>query len=143
MSVFYHPLFIVFSNHNRRNPHMTPNPPLRAPVPGTDEQGRRVYRVPLAKARVSATIYAEDYEALIAQGISGSWSWHTDARAVVVGTREGDTRRTHRVARLIMNPPDDHRVYVKNRNALDLRRDNLVVRKIKPKPTFAGQHRPV
>jgi hypothetical protein len=140
VSVSYHPLLIVFSKDNRRNPLMTPNPPLRAPVPGTDEQGRRVYRVPLAKARVSATIYAEDYDALIARGISGSWSWHTDARAVVVGTRESNTQR---IARLIMDPPEDSRVYVKNRNALDLRRDNLVVKKIKPKPTFAGQHRPV
>jgi hypothetical protein len=119
---------------------MTLHLPLRAPVPGTDERGRRVYRVPLAKVGVSAIVDAGDYDDLIASGISGSWSWC--GGTVVVGSRAENTRR---VARLIMNPPEGHRVYHRNRNGLDLRRDNLVLKKIMPRPmaTFTGQHRPL
>lgn len=121
---------------------MTLHSPLRVPIPGTDDRGRRVYRVPLAKVGVSAIIDAEDYEALMARGVSGSWSWCS--KTVVVGSRETNTRR---VARLIMNPPDeDHQVRHRNRNALDLRRDNLFLKKINrhPKPDFStGHHRPL
>jgi len=119
---------------------MTLHLPLRAPVPGTDERGRRVYRVPLAKVGVSAIVDADDYDTLIARGVSGSWSW--SGGTVVVGSREENTRR---VARLIMDPPEGHQVRHRNRNALDLRRDNLFVKQItlRPKLTFTGQHRPL
>jgi uncharacterized protein YbjT (DUF2867 family) len=119
---------------------MTLHIPLRAPVPGADERGRRVYRVPLAKVGVSAIVDADDYEDLIARGVSGSWSW--SGGTVVVGSREENTRR---VARLIIDPPAGHQVRHRNRNALDLRRENLFMKQIRPrpKPTFTGQHRPL
>ncbi|BCB20060.1 hypothetical protein OCUBac02_29540 [Bosea sp. ANAM02] len=117
----------------------TPTPD-RTPLPGTDDRGRYVYRVPLPNVGVSVMIYAEDYDSLIARGISGSWCWN--GRSVVVGSRSGSTRT---VARLLLNSPAGHRVHTRNGNNLDLRRDNLIAKPIRryPRHTFTGRHRPL
>lgn len=115
--------------------------PLRAPLYGTDDRGLPVVRVPLASVNAHAILDVVDYEALMALGVSPNWSF--DGRIVRVGFRPGNTRR---VARLIMDPPDEvHQVRHRNRNALDLRRDNLFLKKInrRPKPDFSGPHRPL
>ena len=116
--------------------------PLRVPLYGTDDRGLPVVRIPLANLDAHAIIDVADYEALMALGVSPNWSF--DGRIVRVGLRPGNTRR---VARLIMQPPEgDHQVRHRNRNALDLRRDNLFLKKINrhPKPDFVtGQHQPL
>lgn len=114
---------------------------LRVPLHGRDERDLPVVRVMLAGLDAHAILDADDYHALMARGVSPNWSF--DGRIVMAGFRPLNTQR---VARLIMDPPDgDHQVRHRNRNALDLRRDNLFLKKInrKPKPTFTGQHRPL
>lgn len=114
--------------------------PDRTPVAGTDERDRHVYRVPLPNVGVSALIYPDDYNNLIAAGVSGSWCWN--GKSVVVGSRSGGTRA---ISRLLLNSPAGHRVYTRNGNNLDLRRDNLIAKPIKryPRHTFTGRHRPL
>lgn len=115
--------------------------PLRPPLYGTDDRGLAVVRVPLASVDAHAILDAADYDALMALGVSPNWSF--DGRIVMAGFRPHNTQR---VARLIMSPPDgEHQVRHRNRNALDLRRDNLFLKKINrhPKPDVTGQHRSV
>lgn len=114
--------------------------PLRAPIAGRDENGRPVYRVPLASVDAHAIIYAEDLNALRSEGVSLNWCWHDNA--VKVGHRPLNTQR---VARLILKAPSGFAVRHKNRNGLDLRRDNLFMVPIKrhPKPSFTNNHRPL
>ena len=118
-----------------------PYKPLRLPLRGYDDRGLPVVRVPLASVDAHAILDAADYDALMALGVSPNWSF--DGRIVMAGFRPLNTQR---VARLIVNPPDgEHQVRHRDRNALNLRRDNLFVKKIRrhPKPTFTGQHRPL
>lgn len=114
--------------------------PLRQPLYGTDDRGLPVVRVPLSGLDAHATLDAADYETLMARGVSPNWSF--DGRIVRAGFRPHNTQR---IARLIMDPPGDHQVRHRNRNALDLRRDNLFLKQVKrqPKPTLTGQHRPI
>ncbi|MGE7470057.1 hypothetical protein ACQKLX_11495 [Bosea sp. NPDC003192] len=120
---------------------MTYNP-LRTPRYGTDDRGLPVVRVPLANLDAHAIVDVADYDTLLALGVSPNWSF--DGRIVRVGFRPGNTRR---VARLIMDPPDgNYQVRHRNRNALDLRRDNLFLKKInrQPKPDFGtARHKPL
>lgn len=119
----------------------TPPPnALRPPLYGTDERGRSVVRVPLASVKAHAILDRADFDDLMARGVSPNWSF--DGRIVRVGHGPDNVQR---VARLILRPPENHRVRHINRNGLDLRRENLVAMPIKrhPRPTFTGQHRPL
>lgn len=113
--------------------------PLRVPLHGHDERGLPVVRVPLAGLDAHAILDADDYATLISRGVSPNWCF--DGRIVMAGFRPLNTQR---VARLIMNPPDgDHQVRHRNRNALDLRRENLFLKRINrhPKVGLSGHHR--
>lgn len=116
---------------------MPPNA-LRPPRHGLDERGLPVVRVPLATVNAHAILDRADFDALMARGVSPNWSF--DGRIVRVGHRPLNTQR---VARLIVSPPEGHQVRHRNRNALDLRRDNLFTKPVRthPKPTVRGQHR--
>lgn len=120
--------------------HIMPPNALRTPRYGTDERGLPVVRVPLATINAHAILDRADFDALMARGVSPNWSF--DGRVVRVGHRPLNTQR---VARLIASPPEGHQVRHRNRNGLDLRRDNLftipVKRHLKVTPT--GQHRPL
>ena len=119
---------------------MTTHNPLRPPQRGTDERGRPVVRVPLASINAHTILDAADFDTLMAQGVSANWSF--SGQTVRVGCRPLNTQR---VARLIVNPPEGHSVRHRNRNALDLRRDNLFTVPIKrhPTPPLTGHHRPL
>ena len=121
---------------------MTTHEPLRPPVEGTDDRGRRVYRVRLANLDVWATIYPEDYEALIASGVSPSWSWATPTKQVVARVSGGGVKR---ISRLMLGEPEGFLVCHRNRNALDLRRENIFAKPIRtyPQPDFTGKHHPI
>lgn len=114
--------------------------PLRPPLRGHDNRGRPVVRVPLSGLDAHAIIDEPDYDTLMARGVSPNWSF--DGRIVRAGFRPLNTQR---IARLIIDPPGDHQVRHRNRNALDLRRDNLFMKQIRrhPKPDVSGQHRPL
>lgn len=114
--------------------------PLRPPLRGHDDRGLPVVRVPLSGLDAHAIIDTADYDALMARGVSPNWSF--DGRIVRAGFRPLNTQR---IARLIMDPPGDHQVRHRDRNALNLRRDNLFLKQIRPRPrpTFTGQHRPL
>lgn len=115
--------------------------PLRPSLRGYDDRGLPVVRVTLSGLDAHAILDADDYDTLMARGVSPNWCF--DGRIVMAGFRPLNTQR---VARLIMSPPDgEHQVRHRNRNALDLRRDNLFLKKINrhPKPDLTGQHRSV
>lgn len=114
--------------------------PIRSPLYGTDDRGNAVVRVPLSGLDAHAILDVDDYDALMARGLSPNWSF--DGRMVRAGYRY---HHTQRVARFLMDPPEGHQVRHRNRNALDLRRDNLFIMKPKrhPKPDVTGQHRPL
>jgi hypothetical protein len=93
----------------------------RVPIE-TTEGGRTFYLVPLANTDLKAKVDIADYHR-VASEFSPQWVFNTKS-VRLIDYRRGPLR----VARLIMTPPEGHRVHIKNRNDLDLRRSNLEVR---------------
>lgn len=103
-----------------------------APEYTTDQDGQRLAHVELANTDHRATLYAEDYQRLIAAGFSSCWSL-TDvgrglryvlcsARTLTPG-RKG--RRSMTVARLVAEAGRGQQVRYLDGNRLNLRRENL------------------
>lgn len=97
-------------------------------------------RVPLASINAHALLDAADFDALMALGVSANWSFSGQTVRVAC-----PPLNTQRVARLIVNPPNGHAVRHRNRNGLDLRRENLFTVPLKrhPAPPLTGNHRPL
>ncbi|KRE03561.1 hypothetical protein ASE63_25980 [Bosea sp. Root381] len=97
-------------------------------------------RVSLASINAHAILDADDFDALMARGVSPNWSF--SKKTVRAACPQLNTQR---VARLIVNAPEGHAVRHRNRNGLDLRRENLFTVPIKrhPAPTLTGHHRPL
>ncbi len=114
--------------------------PLRPPQRGVDDRGRPVVRVPLASINAHAILDADDYDTLMALGVSPNWSF--SGRMVRAACPPLNTQR---IARLIVNAPEGHAVRHKNRNGLDLRRENLFTVPITRHsiPSLMGHHRPL
>ena len=114
--------------------------PLRPPQRGVDDRGRPVVRVPLASITAHAILDADDFDALMARGVSPNWSF--SKKTVRAACPQLNTQR---IARLIVNAPEGHAVRHKNQNGLDLRRENLFTVPIKrhPTPPLTGNHRPL
>lgn len=114
----------------------------RHPIPFRDPDGTPCVRIPLSDGRNFAELYADDYQALLERGITGNWQHNVPNRI---------SRRSHRsyvqchvplngrarsggrmtavtVARLIANAPKGRKVYYRDGNTLNLRRDNLRLR---------------
>lgn len=104
--------------------------PNRAPLHFVAPGGGRCVRVPLARHDASAIVDADDYNRLIAQGVSPHWCVNLDGsktRRYVRVTIAGDNVRT--VARLITGAGRGERVHYRDGNPLNLRGDNLRVTK--------------
>jgi hypothetical protein len=96
-----------------------------------DENGQEIVLVPLDPERkYYAKLYADDYERLLKLGVTGEWSVHNNGSGRLYVTVRSKINAHHIiVARLIANPLPGYSVYYKNGDTLDLRRDNLEIRK--------------
>lgn len=109
--------------------------PSRTPLKALDRDGTAILLVPLANSTARARILPEDYQALIAHGVSPHWCLNG---AVKVGAWPLNVQR---VARLIMAPQGNVQVRHRDRDPLNLRRENLVLRPFtrrKPQPHRAA-----
>lgn len=96
-----------------------------------DADGQRLAHVALANSQQRATLYAEDFERLMAAGFSAHWQYTEDGRGsayptVSAYTREGQQRMVP-VARLIVGAGHGERVRASDGRTLNLRRENLDV----------------
>ena len=96
-----------------------------------DEDGREIVLVPLGREmKYHAKLYNDDYERLLQLGVTGKWNTHDNGDGRLYVTVRSKINRHHIiVARLIANPLPGYSVYYKNGDTLDLRRDNLEIRK--------------
>lgn len=102
--------------------------PQPQPEHFTDEQGQSCVRVRLSRRDACAELYAEDYAALTASGVSPFWflCWNKrDGVQYVRASVPGDNKRA--VARLITGAGKGEQVTHRDGNRLNLRRDNLQV----------------
>ncbi|MFD2677662.1 hypothetical protein [Camelimonas lactis] len=110
---------------------MKPKKPFRTPTLTHDPDGQAVYIVPLSGTQYAAHILAEDWEDLQRRGYSPNWCFTTGSV---------HSRRLHmtakdmpeRISRVLLGVTDS-RTYVRfrDRNPLNLRRDNLYTLKLK------------
>lgn len=97
----------------------------------TDTDGQRLAHVALANSQLRATLYADDYERLMAAGFSRFWQYTEDGRGgayvtLTAYTSEGHSRMVP-VARLIIDAGHGERVRANDGRTLNLRRENLSI----------------
>lgn len=104
-----------------------------APEFTTDADGNRLVHVALACTHERATLYAEDYERVIADGFSPYWAIASTGgrqRYVLVQARSpSNVGRSLTVARLVAQAGKGQRVGYSDGDRLNLRRENLVLTK--------------
>lgn len=114
----------------------------RHPIPFNDPDGTPCVRVPLSDGRHFAELYADDYAGLLTQGVTGNWQYAVPNRISRKGqrgyvqchvpratpSRSGARCTALTVARLILGAPKGRRIYYRDNNTLNLRRDNLCLR---------------
>ncbi len=87
----------------------------------TDNNGDQLVRVPLIKSDLKATLLEEDFNDLMALGISAKWKL---CHGQVI------TRNSHRevsIARLIRHAKASQRVIRRDGDPLNLKRSNLII----------------
>jgi hypothetical protein len=91
-----------------------------------DANGRELVRVPLDNDGIlCATLYEEDFQALIDKGLSPKWSFDTKHGKPVVWVQ--DLHKHVPVARLVTNAgPGEYTIFIDG-NSLNLRSDNLTL----------------
>lgn len=98
-----------------------------------DAAGQELAHVPLAKGEQRATLYAEDYRRLMEAGWSPCWAMTSTGgkfRYVLVWARNPKGNpRSLTVARLVAEVGKGQLVSYADGDRLNLRRDNLMVRK--------------
>lgn len=102
----------------------------RLPEFFTDSAGQRCVRVPLAHSERTALVYAEDFGSLMEAGLSFFWQLNfnkRDGQAYVKARLKGT--QPHSIARLILGAGRKQEVRYRDGNRLNLRRDNLTIRK--------------
>lgn len=102
-----------------------------APEYTTDADGQHLVHVALANSNQRATLYAEDYQRLMAAGFSRHWQYTEDGRGgayvtLNAYTREGRSRMIP-VARLLTDAGHGERVRCSDGNTLNLRNENLSI----------------
>ncbi|MGV2979852.1 hypothetical protein ACERNI_06535 [Camelimonas sp. ID_303_24] len=110
---------------------MTPKQPLRPARPDQDPDGKPVYIVPVTGTNFTARILADDWHDLQQRGYSPNWCFSGGA----VHTRRLNATAKdmpERISRVLMGVTDS-RTYVRfrDRNPLNLRRDNLYLYHVK------------
>lgn len=99
----------------------------------TDADGQQLVHVALANTDQRATLYAEDYQRLMAAGFSQHWSLNDNGNGsayVKANGRRADGRQTKlRIARLIAGAGKGEHVRFADSNTLNLRIDNLRIQR--------------
>lgn len=94
-----------------------------------DADGQRLAHVALANSQQRATLYADDYERLIAAGFSRFWKLTADGCGSAYATLNAHTREGHNrevpIARLVVEAKRGERVRSTDGQTLNLRRENL------------------
>jgi hypothetical protein len=97
----------------------------------TREGGKTITLIPLAGSPDPARLFAEDFEAIKAAGVSDQWFLDSDGKGhgYVRARRRDPASKAHNiaVARLIMQPEPGEKVCYLDGNRLNLRRDNLTL----------------
>ena len=97
----------------------------------THEGGKTITLVPLAGSPTPAQLFAEDFDAIKAAGVSDQWFLDSDGKglAYVRARRKDPASNAHNiaVARLIMQPEPGEKVCYLDGDRLNLRRDNLTL----------------
>lgn len=109
-------------------------PPNLSPRPydGYDPRdGQSVLFVPLGRSGVTAHIDKEDYERLIAAGVSRCWRLvrNSAASAYVRAPASREAGNAVTVARVLLNAGAGQKVCYRDRDPKNLRRDNLFIDK--------------
>jgi hypothetical protein len=102
-----------------------------APEFTTDADGQQLVHAALANTDRRATLYAEDYERILAMGFSPCWSiTSTGGRfeyVLVAARSTANGKRSLTVARLVAEAGKGQRVGYLDGDRLNLRRDNLTI----------------
>ena len=102
-----------------------------APEYTTDADGQQLVHVALANSNQRATLYAEDYQRLMAAGFSRFWKYTEDGRGSAYVTLNAYTSTGHSrvipVARLLVDAGHGERVRCNDGNTLNLRTENLSI----------------
>jgi len=110
---------------------------LREPVRTRDVDGREIVLVQLARTDKQAKLFAVDWDRLTASGYSANWAWN--CRAVRIPNYRTNTLRASRLVAGVEAP--GLRVTHRDRNPLNLRRDNLVVKPVRPRQSDLNRPR--
>lgn len=99
------------------------------PIHTTDDHGTPIVLVPLASHPIPAQVDAEDFDRLIAQGVSLFWTlnWSGTGYPYVRCSNPRVAGHLTTVARLILNVGPGRVVKYRDGNRLNLRRSNLWV----------------
>lgn len=106
---------------------------LRQPAPEftIDPDGNRLAHLPLAHTSERATLYADDYERVVADGYSPCWSFASTGgrqKYVLVNARSpNNAPRSFTVARLVAEAGKGQLVSYADGDRLNLRRENLLL----------------
>lgn len=101
----------------------------------TDTDGAEIVLVPLANLTVKAKVLKEDYERLIALGLSNRWNLNSNnnglhyVRVSPVNLKGGQTLTELLVSRLVAQAGSKQIVRYQDGNRLNLRSDNLITSK--------------
>jgi hypothetical protein len=104
-------------------------PIQRVPLYFIDIDGQRCVRIPLASTARIAILYAEDFERLIALGLSPFWMVNMNKPTGQGYVRVAKDGRKLAIARLILGAGPRHQVAYRDGNRLNLRRENLILRR--------------
>lgn len=105
-------------------------PADRQPIRAFDPNGTPIVRIPLAKGRGVAVLFAEDFDQLTALGVSPRWCLNADGKRSVSTVRVACAEATGgllSIGQLIMDAPPGRAVRHVDGNRLNLRRDNLML----------------
>ena len=99
----------------------------RRPTFFMDHNSKRCVRVPLANSKLFAELYVEDFEHLCANGATTNWHLSRGSRGIGYPAISLKSRHTLFIARLIAGAGRGIQVSYRDRNRLNLKRDNLIL----------------
>jgi len=117
--------------HRRARTPVQPHDLGRHPTEATDHDGQRILLVPLANHPKPARIYPEDFQRTLEAG--GSPHWFINGG--IVKTYGGD-RNSVAVARLLIQPTEPVYIGTRDRDPLNIRRENIRVRRFRQTKTL-------
>lgn len=86
---------------------------------------QKLVRVPLSNSELAATLYEDDFAALMQLGLSAKWRLHNAGKKDYITVCNNGTHRA--VARYIRHAGPKHKVLYKDNDPTNLRMDNLIL----------------